>query len=818
MLKHFLVIVSFVATACFVAACDSSEDRAQKHFEKGIELLEEGDVDRALVELRNVFQLNGQHREARLTYARVVAERGNLAEAYSQYLRLVEQYPDDLEGRTALAHMAAQSSNWEEAERHLDVAEPLNPTDPVLRSVRIGVTYRQALRSQDARAQADAATAARALLDEDLTLPIAQMVAVESLVRTQDWDGGLALVDQLLEVSQSFNLHRLRVSILDQLGDRDGVTDHLRLMVDLFPDAGLHRSLVDRLIEDGRLADAEAYLRERIETTDQNADDAATQQDAAQPRLELLSFLSRQKGAQAAIDEVDRMLEENPREALILRSLRANLEFDRGNRDLALESMAEITKDAPDSRESDTIKVLYARMLQQMGNQVGARAQVEEVLEHDPGQTGAVKLKSGWLVEDDRPGDALVELRAALDNAPRDPEILTLMAQAHQRAGDHTLMAEMLAMAVEVSGHRKAEALRYAAHLISEEKLFSAEEILVSALRNLPDDPQLLGRLGELYVRTEDWGRARQVISRLDELNLPQSDALVSELTARLLAAQNRAQDLEQFLTQLTEGQSNLGAAAAIIRLHLANGDVEGALQYSTSILAEDPNNPTLRFLQAGVLATEGRLAPAAEILEGLIAEYPQSEQSWLSLYRVQRSLGQREIADATLTGAAEAMPQSVNVKWIQASVAESDGNIDGAIAIYEALYEANSNNAIVANNLASLLASYRDDDESLRRAYVVARRLRNASQPAFMDTYGWIATRLGNLQEGLKYLEPAAKELANDPVVQYHLAETYRQLLRDQDALPYYMRVVALVDAGANTPPFMDQVTAEIARISALQ
>ncbi len=811
MLRRFFLIVSFFATTWLVTACDSSEERAQKHFEKGLELLEDGDTDRALVELRNVFKLNGEHKEARLTYARVVAERGNVAEAYSQYLRLVEQYPNNLEGRSALAHMAAQSNSWDEAERHLAVAEPLNPDDPILRSVRVGVNYRDALQDQDALAQAQAATAANALLEEDLTLSVAQLVAVEALVRSQDWDGALALVDQLLTVTDTFNLHNLRLSILGQLGDRDGVIDHLHLMVGKFPEAGLHRALITRMIKDKRLEDAEAYLRERI--TDPTLADTE-----AQPRLELLSFITQQQGVDAAISEVDKMLLDAPKEAMILRSLRANLEFERGNRDLALAAMADIVQEAPEGRETNTIKVLYARMLQRTDNAVGARAQVEEVLEQDPGQIGALKLKAGWLIEDDRPGDALVELRNALDKAPRDPEILTLMALSHQRAGDHTLMAEMLAMAVDVSGHRRGEALRYARHLVSEDKLFSAEEILLAALRNQNSDPELLAMLGQLYVRTEDWGRTRQIIDRVTELNLPQSEAIVSELTARLLAAQDRAQDLEGFLGQLADGNSNLGAAAAIIRLRLANGDVKGALEYSSSLLDADPNNPTLRFMQAGVLATEGRLAPAAELLETLVQEYPKNEQSWLSLYRVQRSLGETAKAEATLAAASAALPHSTNLKWIEASLAEAKGDIDAAIAIYETLYKANSNNSIIANNLASLLASYRDDEASLQRAFVVARRLRGTEQPAFQDTYGWIATRLGNLNEALEYLEPAAQALESDPVVQYHLAELYHRLKRDQDALPYYQRVVTLVEAGAPPPPFLAEVQAQIKTLGALQ
>jgi len=42
-----------------LAGCDSVEERAEAHFQSGLALIEAGDYDRALVELRNVFQLDG---------------------------------------------------------------------------------------------------------------------------------------------------------------------------------------------------------------------------------------------------------------------------------------------------------------------------------------------------------------------------------------------------------------------------------------------------------------------------------------------------------------------------------------------------------------------------------------------------------------------------------------------------------------------------------------------------------------------------------------------------------------------------------------
>ena len=114
---------------------------------------------------------------------------------------------------------------------------------------------------------------------------------------------------------------------------------------------------------------------------------------------------------------------------------------------------------------------------------------------------------------------------------------------------------------------------------------------------------------------------------------------------------------------------------------------------------------------------------------------------------------------------------------WIKAGEYERAENFDGAIKIYEDLYEIDSNSMIVANNLASLITTYRDDVESLERAFTIARRLRETDIPAFQDTYGWIEYRRGNFEDALEYLEPAAAGLPKDPLAQFHLGMTYAAL-----------------------------------------
>jgi predicted Zn-dependent protease len=252
----------------------------------------------------------------------------------------------------------------------------------------------------------------------------------------------------------------------------------------------------------------------------------------------------------------------------------------------------------------------------------------------------------------------------------------------------------------------------------------------------------------------------------------------------------------------------------ALVRDAVRRGDLTQALSQSTALRDKMPDVPQVALLHALVLNSAGRADDALTELQALTKATPQFEQGWLALVNMQRAQGNETAAEASLAAALEAMPTSRTMRWMQAGDLERSGDVEGAIALYEVLYAEDSNWAIVANNLASLLANNRSDAESLERAYVIARRLRGIEVPAFQDTYGWIAFRRGNLDEALAHLEPAARGLPGDMSVQYHLAMAYGATGRRDEALVLLKRVAEANPAPA--PALLAAVQAEIARLEA--
>ncbi|MEM1340694.1 MAG: tetratricopeptide repeat protein [Pseudomonadota bacterium] len=784
-----------------LAACQSAEERAQAHFERAVELLAEGDFDRARVEFRNVFDLEGNNREARLVYADALRGRGQIDEAYGQFLRVVEQFPDDIEGRIALTQMALVLGNLEEAQRHGPRAMALAPDDPRIPAIEIGLNYFNALAEQDAPASRDIAdqVAEMTAATPEGTVLLQRILIIET-GRNGDVEAMLSAIDTALAIdADQRSLLDLRLAALAELGRMDELEAHLRDMIARFPqDQELVATLLRFYLSQGDTGQAIAFLR-------QGASDATDFERRDEYLMALVQLRVDIDGPEAALEEIDRILAETATPPFLIELLRASIRFDAGAPTVAIAELETLLEADHTPEETAQIRVILARMLLQTDNPVGARAQVEQALEADPDNVDGLKIQAAWLIDEDQTDRAIGLLRTAVDISPGDVDALTLMAQAHARNGDRDLGREFLLLALEASNAAPAPTLRYAQELIDQEQFLAAEERLIAALRLAPNNPEILFALGTLYIRMEDWPRAEQVEATLRNSGEMDLVRRADGMQASRLAAQGRLGEVVSLIESFAaeNGTADVQAQLAVIRARLASGDGAGALRFAQTLVADNPDALAFRFALAATESATGDLVAAERSFRGLIEDEPQTQQAWIGLIRVLNGLGRPEDAEAALQEALSVLPEALDLLWAQATLRERAGDIDGAIEIYELMYDRAPGAQVVANNLASLLATYRDDDESLDRAWTVARRLRGIEIAPFQDTYGWIAYRRGDLDAALEHLEPAAQGLPDDPIVQYHLGMTYLALERAEDALTQLQFAVDLAGPEDTRPQF---------------
>lgn len=748
-----------------LAGCKTAAERADEYYQSGLQLLAQGDTDRAIVQFRNVFDIDGTHYEARKTLAETLRARGETGPAYSQYLRLAEQYPDDLSVRVALARLAFDSQQADEFVRHATRAVEIAPQDPDVQALDLARRFRDATLARDDKEREilgrQAADLAASRPDDVMLMGI----LLDRAAASGDLEAADRLTARLLDM-QPDNPQRYvqRLALLAERGDKPAIEAHLRATVARFPaDGQAKANLVRFYMAENQPDKAEAFLRDLA---------AAAPADDPAPRADLVRFIEMQRGTEAARAELDRILAEGG-DPLLFRTLRAGFDFQSGKRPEAIAEIRSVLEGVTEPSDvSRNVKVQLARMLVETGDIAAARQQIDEVLAQNASHPGALKIKALWDIQADRVDDAVLSLRAVLDQAPQDVEALSLMADAYDRAGEADLARDHLAQAAAASGNAPAETLRLAARLMSEERWRPAEDAILPALRLAPQNLELLSALGRVYLAMPDLPRAEGVITRLREIGTDPARAAAERLDlARLAREEGEAAALGRLEQQAQGADADSGARLSLLRAQLASGQADAALKLARDIVAAEPGNRPARTALALAQAATGDIDGARTTLTALIAEQPDDLAPHLALIRLTMQEGDARKALALNDQALAALPDNPDLLWSKAGLIERQGDIDGAIAIYEKLYERDSSAVIVANNLASLLATWKSEDPAaVTRASAVARRLKDTTVPAFMDTYGWIQHLNGDSAAALPYLQGAAAGLADDAVVQLHL------------------------------------------------
>ncbi|WP_342069643.1 tetratricopeptide repeat protein [Yoonia algicola] len=803
-MRYFLRVCLIFLSLTALAACKTNEEKAEDFYQSGLTLLAAGDLDRAAIQFLNVFQHDGFHQDARRKLAEVRLEQGDIGAAYSQYLRLVEQYPDTPDVRITLARIAIDISNWDEARRHGQAAIALAPDDQDAQSIAVALAYRDATQNNDTKARAQAAMRARELLDVNPDDKVARRVVIDDLMRSDTPRDALSEIDRALTSDpENYVYHTARLQVLTQIEDMPNVGRQLRRMVALFPnDPNLTQSLIGWYFAQDDLAGAEQYLRER----------AGEDTGPIEGHIAVVQFLQGTQGADAAQQELDRLAAANAgtANADVYQTLSAAIRFEAGDQDTAIATFEAVLSQAEPSDQTRQIRNTYARLLITTGDETAARTQVDTILLEDETNVDALKLRAAWLIADDRAGEAIQSLRQALGQQPRDPETLTLMAQAHQREGNRALAGERLSLAVDVTNSAPDEAIRYANFLLEDGRTAAARAVLTDARATSPNNVAIMTNLASILLSEGAWIEAQGVANTLRAIENTQAQQAATSLQAALLLGQNRIEDSLTFLqAEIEQGNGDIEAVMQLVQIHLLAGDLDTARSTLDQALASSPDDINLQMLNASLFAMAGDFETSEAAFRRMITDFPQSEGPILRLYNLLVATDRPTKADAVLDTGLNALPNSLNLRWLSATRHEERGDIDGAIAIYEAMYAENSDSLVIANNLASLIATHKDDDASLMRAASIAKRLRDLGVPAFQDTYGWIAYRQGNLDEALAYLVPAAAGLPNDPLTQYHLGMTYADLGQTEKATVQLTR--ALVLAGDQSLPQFDIARAKL-------
>lgn len=793
------VLAAAMGALLLLAACDSVEERVEKHYRRGIELVEAGELAKATIEFRNALKLDENHPGARYQIGLAYERDGELRAALGNFALAAELDPNNLDVRLKLGQFYLLGNNIEQAGRVIAEAAALDPENVEVMALQAALLFRQ----ENPAAALDRAQAALAVDPQHVG---AAMIVASALYAEGNIDGALGELDKIIGHTPTARAaHLLKARILEAEGRSDALLAQLAEMVRLFPEERAYRqTLIVQQTRAGALDDAEAGLRALV------ADNPGDRTLA----LDLARFVGSRQGAEAGRAELEKILTAvtDPAVRAGLQVTLAQVDIGLGETDRARALLEGVIADSTAGDARNDARLVLARIETSAENIAAARTLIDTVIEADPRNPDALALRASLNLRDENPGAAIIDLRTASAAAPENVEIMLLMARAYERNGSPDLALDRLAAATRVSDYDPRIALTYANALNGRGDSNAALTVLRETDRRHAQNETVLAALGQQFIRLEDWDNARKTADALSALQ--GDDTTSRRVEAASLAAAGQLSESIGLLRELVDGSDNAGAAVAQLVSTLARaGELDQAEAVVADVLAREPGNNSAALMKAELRLARNDEPGARAALQSILDTDPGSPVGYAALARLDMATGNHAAAEAVLTRGIDAAENDDSLRMMMAELLERRGDIDGALGHYETLYESQPGSVVVANNYAALLAQYRaDDPKAVAHAQRIAQRLRASTVPEFQDTYGWLQYLAGNYEAALRSLQPAAAARPQNPWIRFHTGMAFAAIDRAAEAREHLEAALA-IDPGF---PKADEARTAIASLPA--
>jgi len=768
-----------VLPAAFVAGCGSSEQRAQGYYENGMALIEKKDDLGARLELLNAVKYKSDKVEVWRALAGI-DERTKSQSVFLDLRRIVELDPNDLDARIKLARIMVGGGAAEAALKVVEAANEGEKPNASLHALKAIIL----LRTKDS--EGAVREAQRAFEIDPGNADAVSLLASKKLL-DGDTDGALKLLNSItVEPKDQTRISLQKIQILARKGDLPQAEALLRNVIAQNPKDGTFQAqLIQFLIAQKRFDEAEKELRARSSASP--ADSKAG--------LDLVRFLNIVKGPDTARKELEARVKAGG-DTFDYQLALAEINFAENkiaDATQALQTLADTTS-APDRKL--VAQVMLAEMYVRKANLAAAEPLISEILGKDRRNAGALRLRASISIDKGQFDSAISDLREALNDQAKSPELLVLLAVAYERSGKSELADRQYADALKSSGLNPAVALQYVAFLQRKGDAAHAEDVLTEVASRNPNNLQILSSLAQIRLLRKNWVGALAIGDAIGRSEADRS--LADQIRAAALAGQNK---IDESVAALEDAHKNAPDAvqpvAALASAYIRQGQPDKAVALLQDLNKKFPANSQILLLLGQVKLTQKKDDEALQSFKAAVAQQPKDPAGYSALsdlYIRQKNL---DAAGSVLQAALTELPANVNFRLSAAGLQILKGDHDAAIAQYESILKDQPNSLVAINNLVSLLLDYRSDKESLDRAVSLADALKNSNVPQFQDTLGWAQYRKRDYKSSITTLESALEKLPNLAAVHYHLGMSYGAAGQSEKAAEQLNAALALEPDG---------------------
>ena len=719
-----LCVILFTLILALAFGCANKEEKKEKHQKRAKEYIEKQEYKKAVIELKNVIQLDPKDDAA--------------------YYELGETYLKLKQGREAI--------------RSFVRAVSINPNN-LKAQLKIGQFFFLGKRTEEAREKAD-------LILEKSPDNIEALNLLSGIqIQEDDMDSAQKTLEKAVSIDPNhFDTHLSLARLLLLKADLNKSEKAYLKTISLNPESRIPYIELSRLYATmGQMNKAESALKKMIQAS-----------GARYQNLQVLArfYETTRKWGQAEktyLESVNSAPEEDVEPLMNLGGYYTR----RKLYDKALEAM----QWAAAVKEDDSnILVSIAQLHLDFKQMKDAEATVDKILAKDRGHVSANLLKGRLyllkkdfanalerfdLVVRERPRSDMAhyfralcrlgkrerklaqkDLLKAVELNPRLVDARLLLAEFYLRVRDQDHARQQIESALK-HNPRSVRALMLQGNLkILERDAKGAEAAFKKAVELYPDYAPAYVRLGLIYSLTMRRRDALESLEKALQLNPLQFDAL--SLIASIQVREKKYDEAIQICEKQKQKIGQNPADRAFIedlegKIYLAKEDLAKARRHFEKAIEADPNRLSPYLALARIYVREEKLDGAISKLEAILSNNPNYLVGHMALGAIYDQEGDPEKAEAYYRRALDIKgdfgPAANNLAW---NLAEKGGNIDEALGFAQIAKEQMPKSAAV------------------------------------MDTLGWIYYLKGIYLNAISELQDSVEIAPNNPVINYHLGLAY--------------------------------------------
>ena len=726
-MKHQRLFLGFVGVMLlsfalvFVSGCASKEEKKAKHFEKAKEYIAKNELRKAVIELKNVVQLDPNDVAAYVELGEAYLKLKEPREAFQAYSRAVSANPENLKAQLKLGQMLLLGRQTDEAKKKAEMILAKSPDNVEALSLLSGVQ-----------------------------------------VQERDLDGAIKTLEKAASVNPNHFHTQLSLGRLLLLKGEPGKAEEAYLKaIALDPASGVPYIELSRIYAGkGELDKAEAELERMIQSAGSSYETL---------HVLALFYESTKKFEQAEKTYLQAVTLAPQEDVIPLMNLAGYYKRTKSY-DRALEAMqkaAEIKKDDPN--------VLFdmAELQFDFNKVKEAEATVDKALEKEKGHVDANLLKGRIFLTRRDFGSALERFDVVVRESSRNPMAHYFRALSHIGKGDPKMGQQDLLKAVEFNPGLLDARLILAELYLNERNADLARQQIEAALKIAPRNTRVLMHQGSLKVLEKDLKGAEEVYGRIVQadanyapayvqlgliynftnrqpealksfnkalaLNPHQTDALALavELNVRDKKYDEALKVCEDHRKKVEDSPASLALIEYLEgNIFLAKKDSKAAQGRFKKAIETEPNNPAAYVALAGIYAREKRFDEAIKEYEAVIAKNPKYLAGYMAVGTIYDLKGDGQKAETyyrkALAIKKDFGPAANNLAW---NLAERGGNIDEALAF----------------------------------AQIAKGQL--PSSPAVMDTLGYIYYLKRSYLNAIAEFQDSLARDPSNAVINYHMA-----------------------------------------------